>query len=51
MYKNQWKKFRIRIVGIESRQESEVYYFTNGYEVCLVSVKDKICLELPAEYV
>ncbi len=41
--------FFSRLVGIESKQEIESYYLTNGHQLCYVSLKDKACVDLPSE--
>ena len=38
---------RFKIFGIESKQESEVYFITNGYQACYINHKDKACIDLP----
>ena len=38
-----------KFVGIESKRDKEVFYFTDGKKICSVGFKEKICVDLPAE--
>lgn len=37
------------INGLESSHDNELFYFTNGYQVCSASIRDKACADLPLE--
>jgi hypothetical protein len=39
----------VQFTIVESSQESESYYLTNGYQLCYVSLKDKACVDLPSD--
>lgn len=36
------------ITGLESRKERDSFYLTNGNQICLLSNKEKICIDLPS---
>jgi hypothetical protein len=38
-----------KIIGIESKQDKDSYYFTNGVQLCYVGIKDKACVDLPLD--
>lgn len=35
--------------GIESKRESESFYFTDGHQLCYLGFKEKICIDVPKD--
>lgn len=46
---NRWELMDKKFAGLESKRQSGRFYVTDGKQICLLSLKERTCIDLPSD--